>query len=287
MLMTNSRWQDKHRDPERVSKAAFSSEQRSQSIFPCPVGSDANVLDGIPAVLLVGGLGTRLRSVVPSLPKPLAAVGSRPFLELLVRQTRSQGIRRLVMCTGHLADQVEQEFGDGERWQIAIEYSREDRPLGTAGAIKLAHKHLTDVSKFLVMNGDSFLEINLSNLLQFHCQHDGLVSMAVVNVENSERYGTVSCNSEGRVTGFREKTDSSGPALVNAGIYVFSHRVLDYLPEASSSLERDVFPLLLTRGVYAQKQHGIFIDIGTPEDYARAQVLSGHLAKAAVSQVCS
>ena len=91
-----------------------------------------------PAFLLVGGLGTRLQSVLSSTPKPLARVGKMPFLELLVLQLRSQGIRRIVMCTGHLASQIEQEFGDGKKWGVAIDYSQESQPLGTAGAVKLA-----------------------------------------------------------------------------------------------------------------------------------------------------
>src|SRR5271170_951008 len=102
----------------------------------------------VPAVLLVGGMGTRLRSVVPSTPKPLAAVGVKPFLELLVGQLRNQGIRRLIMCTGHLADQIENKFGDGSAWDVTIRYSREPQPLGTGGAIRLAQDHLTEESTF-------------------------------------------------------------------------------------------------------------------------------------------
>src|SRR2546425_1050724 len=106
----------------------------------------------VTAVLLVGGTGTRLRSVVPSTPKPLASVGGQSFLELLVRQLRHQGIRRLVMCSGYLADQIENKFGDGSAWDLTIEYSREEQPSGTAGAVKLAQHHLVEASDFLVMN---------------------------------------------------------------------------------------------------------------------------------------
>ncbi len=113
-----------------------------------------------PALLLVGGLGTRLRSAVPSVPKPLASVGKKSFLELLIRQLKHQGIRRLILCTGYLADQVENEFGDGRALDLEISYSKELEPLGTAGAVKLAQSHLGNVSEFLVMNGDSFLEID-------------------------------------------------------------------------------------------------------------------------------
>ncbi len=226
------------------------------------------------AILLVGGLGTRLRSVVPSTPKVLASIGERSFLELLVRRLRSQGISDLVMCTGYLADQIESKFGDGRAWDVSIEYSNEEMPLGTAGAVKLAKRFLAHTPEFLVLNGDSFLEVNFQSLMAFHQQHDGaVVTMAVLRVENASRYGTVHLDASGRVTGFAEKTGSEIPGIVNGGIYVFNHSVLQHIPEGPASLERDVFPRLIDQGVYAQEQDGMFIDIGTPQDYARAQQL--------------
>jgi NDP-sugar pyrophosphorylase family protein len=233
------------------------------------------------AVLLVGGFGTRLRSVVPSTPKPLAAVGGKSFLELLVRQLRNQGITNLVMCTGYLGDQVRSEFGDGRSWGVAIEYSQEMGPLGTAGAVKLAQACLRDVPEFLVMNGDSFLEIDLDQLTRFHRGRGGLASMAVLQVDNAARYGTVKMEAQGRVIGFSEKTGCEGSGVVNGGVYVFNRAVLEYIPEGPASLERDVFPRILQCGVYALKQQGMFIDIGTPEDYALAQQLHGRLYESA------
>lgn len=238
----------------------------------------------ITAVLLVGGMGTRLRSAVPSTPKPLASVGGQSFLELLVRQLRHQGIRRLVMCSGYLADQIENKFGDGSAWDLTIEYSREEQPLGTAGAVKLAQHHLAEASDFLVMNGDSFLEIAFGQLIQFHRGWKGLVSMAVVPVEDAGRYGTVRVDSCHRVVGFTEKTGAAGPGLINAGVYVFDRTLLEHIPEGPASLERDVFPSVLDRGIYALERRGMFIDIGTPEDYARAQALCEQLSAAASSR---
>jgi len=235
----------------------------------------------VKAVLLVGGLGTRLRSVVPSAPKVLASVGKRSFLQLLVSQLRAQGIRRLVMCTGYLAEQIENEFGNGQAWDVAIEYSREDQPLGTAGAVKLAVRYLQDDPQFLVMNGDSFLEIDFHNFMEFHQSHDAIVTMAVVRVGNTNRYGTVNVDAKGRVTGFAEKTGRDVPGLINGGVYVFNRAILQCIPRHPSSLEKDVFPRLLDQGVYAQEQHGMFIDIGTPADYARAQGLCDSLEDAA------
>jgi NDP-sugar pyrophosphorylase family protein len=242
------------------------------------------MMQDIKAVLLVGGLGTRLRSVVPSAPKPMATVGDRPFLELLVRQLQCQGIRRLVMCTGYLAEQIEHEFGAGHGLDVEIEYSKEPAPLGTAGAVKLAQHYLQESSDFLVLNGDSFLEVDFQQLLRFHRGHGGLVSMAVVPVGNAQRYGTVQVDPGGRVKGFAEKTGSSNPGLVNAGVYLFKQAIFQHIPDGPASLERDVFPGILGQGVFALEQSGMFIDIGTPEDYARAQVICTRLCDAALQK---
>jgi NDP-sugar pyrophosphorylase family protein len=247
--------------------------------------SEMNLLD-IPAILLVGGMGTRLRSVVPTAPKPLAAVGGAAFLELLVRQLRCQGIRQLVMCTGYRAEQIEEEFGDGHAWDVQIRYSKELEPLGTAGAVKLAAPYVRDASEFVVMNGDSFLDLDFGRLVRFHRSHGGIATVAVFRVEDTNRYGTVQTDAGSRVTAFLEKTGSAAPGLVNAGIYVFDASILEHIPEGPASLERDVFPKVLDRAVYAFEQRGVFIDIGTPEDYARAQLLSDRLYSAAGNGRC-
>jgi mannose-1-phosphate guanylyltransferase len=247
-------------------------------------GTDGHLYAGVSdmtAVLLVGGRGERLRSVLPSTPKPLASLGSGSFLELLVRQLRHQEIRHLVMCTGYLAQQIEREFDDGHELDVTIQYSRERQPLGTAGAVRLALRYLKGVRDFLVMNGDSFLEADFHQLIQFHRGHGGLISMAVVPVQNAERYGTVEVDAKNRIIGFREKASRKVPGLVNAGVYVFSPAIFAHLPEEPASLERDVFPRVLDLGVYALEQQGMFIDIGTPEDYVRAQEVSERLYQAA------
>lgn len=233
------------------------------------------------AVLLVGGMGTRLKAVLGSTPKPLAVLGDAPFLELLVLQLRAQGIRHMVMCTGHLASQFAEQFGDGRKWDVAIEYSQEAQPLGTAGAVKLAERYIADASDFLVMNGDSFLEIDFPQLIRFHRSHGGLISMAVRRVPDAARYGTVEVDSENRIVGFAEKTGAKTPGLINGGIYVFNRAVLGHIPNGPASLEKDVFPRLLEERMYAIEQDGMFIDIGTPEDYERAQALRHSLREAA------
>lgn len=234
-------------------------------------------LDNFKAVLLVGGLGTRLRSVVPNAPKPMAAVGDRPFLELLIRQLAAQGIRRLILCTGYRAEDIEAQLGDGRTYGVSIEYSPEPKPLGTAGAVKFAERRLTNVPEFLVMNGDSFAQIDFQRLIAFHRESRGVATMAVIRTKNDKRYGTVQAGPNGHVNGFLEKAEADPNGLINAGIYVFNHSVLAHIPNEPCSLERDIFPKLLTHGVFALEQQGMFIDIGTPEDYARAQELCDRL----------
>ena len=238
-------------------------------------------MESTPALLLVGGLGTRLRPVLSSTPKPMAPIGDVPFLELLVLQLRSQGIRRMVMCTGFHAEQIEAQFGDGCRWNVAIEHSKETQPLGTAGAIKNAARFLAHASDFLVLNGDSFLEIDFRKLISFHRKHGGWASIAVRRVPDAARYGTVHVNEEGRIVRFSEKLGLPEPGLINGGVYVFNREVLETIPEGPASLEKDVLPGLLQRGAFALEQDGLFIDIGTPEDYARAQALHERLSQAA------
>lgn len=233
--------------------------------------------------LLVGGLGTRLRSALPNTAKVMAYVRDRPFLDLLFLQLRSQNFRKVVLCTGFRSEDVESRFGDGANWGLDIVYSRESSPLGTAGALRLAEPILRPVDYFVAMNGDSFMELDLRRLIACHHEFGGIATLAVTRQQDQTRYGTVLVDSKNRVTGFLEKTSGLSTGLVNAGIYVFSSRLFDFMPQGPSSLEKDVFPAALSHGVYALEQNGIFIDIGTPEDYAHAQKLGERLYQAATS----
>jgi NDP-sugar pyrophosphorylase family protein len=269
----------------RGAELAAADGSRTAMFLRAKTGTEGALLDermkNTKAVLLVGGLGTRLRSVLPSAPKPMARVGKRPFLELLVRQLRSQGIRRLVMCTGYLADEIARDFGDGGSFDVSIEYSKEDSPLGTAGAIRHAARLLDDLDQFFVANGDSFMEADFRQLLEAHREAGVLATLAVTRMRNQGRYGTVEVAENGLVRAFLEKTVSEETKLVNTGIYVFDRQLLSVIPEGPSSLEKDVFPALLPLGVRAVEQSGLFIDIGIPEDYARAQEMADVLYRAA------
>jgi len=142
---------------------------------------------------------------------------------------------------------------------------------------------VADGQDFVAMNGDSFVDVDFGALLDFHRVRKGLASLAVVRVPDTARYGTVKIDGDNRVAGFLEKTGANLPGVINAGVYVFNRGILENIPDGPASLEKDVFPKILARGVYAFEVDGMFIDIGTPEDYARAQTLFARLGHSAVA----
>ena len=221
------------------------------------------------AVILCGGLGTRLRSVTAGLPKALAPVRGRPFLHYLFDYLRAQGVGEIVLCTGYGAEQLEAVSGDGSQWGLSVRYSRELGPLGTAGAVKNAEA-LIDSTPFLVMNGDSIVPADLDRLGRIHEERGAKISMVLTAVADQARFGGVCVNSDGTITGFHEK-GLVGPGLINAGIYLIERSVLDEVPTATNvSIERDVFPRWIGRGLCGVITPGPFIDIGTPETYGDA-----------------
>jgi len=221
-------------------------------------------------LILAGGLGTRLRKIVTDKPKPMALIANRPFLEYLILQLKQYGFTDIVLCIGYLGEKVKEYFGDGDRWGVHISYSWEKELLGTGGAIKLAGK-LVKEENFLVMNGDSFLNVNLKKLIDYHLKQRALATMALAEVENPLRYGAVEINERGEIKSFVEKEQSSRSRLINGGIYVLNKKIFDYIPVGKVSLEKEVFPKLIGKRFYGMPTKGFFIDIGVPEDYKRLE----------------
>ena len=222
------------------------------------------------AVVLVGGQGTRLRPVVRDLPKPMAKVAGRPFLEWVLLALRSRGVRHAVLCTGYGAEAIESYFQDGASLDMGLSHSREHRPLGTAGAVRQALGKMQS-DRFLVLNGDSFCRFDLDRLLKTHLDRRALATLWVVDHEDCRRYGEVVLESDGGISGFAEKASKVRSGLINAGVYLLEREVVDAIPEGREvSLERQVFPRLIGNGLYGVIGHGPFLDIGTPEDYKRA-----------------
>jgi NDP-sugar pyrophosphorylase family protein len=219
--------------------------------------------------VLSGGLGTRLRPVISDRPKALAEIHGRPFLAYLLDQLSNAGSSRVVLCTGHFGEQIEQAFGKRYR-NLQISYSRETRPLGTGGALRLALPHLLS-DPVLVMNGDSFCDTDLTSFWDWHSIRHSQATMLLAKVPNTERYGSVKINADGAVTEFVEKKHG-GSGSINAGVYLLSLQVIDSMSEDTAvSLEHDIFPGLMSHGLYGYQEGGRFLDIGTPEDFAVAE----------------
>ena len=227
--------------------------------------------DALDAMILAGGKGTRLRSVVDDRPKPMAQVAGRPFVEWLLAMLYDQGTRRVVLCTGHLADHVEAYFGDGRRWNMELCYSRDPFPLGTGGAVRRGLDHVRG-DRFLVLTGDSYCRFDRGALLRTHMRTGAAATLWLVGADDCRRYGSVRIGPEGAVESFAEKSSDFGTGLVNAGIYLIERRAAETIPTGRAvSLENDVFPALIGRGLFAVVGESPFTDIGTPESYADAE----------------
>ena len=224
------------------------------------------------ALILAGGAGTRLRSVLgDNLNKPMAPIANKPFLEYLVMWLRKQDIGDIILCVGYKADLIQSYFGEGERWDVHLEYSRETEFLGTGGALKLA-EDLVHGNEFMVLNGDSFLDVDLGELARFHHEVSATATLALAQVDNAQRFGSVRLDDAHRIVGFAEKDNEARAGLINAGIYMLSREVLGMIPPRQvCSLEREVFPALIARNLCGLPFPGFFIDIGVPADYERLQ----------------
>jgi NDP-sugar pyrophosphorylase family protein len=227
--------------------------------------------DAVDAIILAGGLGTRLRPAVSDLPKPLAPVNGKPFLDYQLELARVGGIRSVVLAAGHLAHKIEQHYADHPPplpMKIVVELER----LGTGGGVCNALS-ATFSARVLVLNGDSIFSWRLPLMARALASLGPLksgVAMALVEVTDTSRFGNVEVEGD-LVIAFREKGASLVGGLINAGAYLFDRQVLEALPRAASSLEHDLFPkLALERRIAAAPHTSAFLDIGLPESYALA-----------------
>lgn len=222
-------------------------------------------------LILCGGLGKRLRAVLPDTPKPMADIAGKPFLQLLIEQTALFGFRRFVLCLGYKAEAIESFFSSA-KLSYDIEFSRETQPLGTAGALWNARGMIRN-DPFVVLNGDSFCGVDLPKMIEFHGVNCADVTMAVVPVGQAGEYGRVMIDPDGRVASFLEKDRQMTESWVNGGVYVCRRQFVDSLGRRMpSSLEQDIFPSLARAGaLFAYRAKGPLLDIGTPERYEHAR----------------
>lgn len=231
--------------------------------------SDRADLSACTALILVGGLGTRLRSVVSDRPKVLAEINGRPFLSYLLDQVAEAGLRHVILCTGYRADQVQGLLGD--RWQgLTLTYSQETAPLGTGGALRLALPQMRS-DTILALNGDSYCEADLTAFWDFHRQKQASATLLLTQASDTQRFGRVQIDHRDRIVNFEEKGNTTGPGLINAGLYLVSQAYLATIPaDQPVSLEKEIFPQWIDQGLYGYQARGKFIDIGTPETYSQA-----------------
>ena len=227
-------------------------------------------LSQITAVILAGGLGTRLRKIVSDRPKVMAEINGKPFLYYLLDQLAEAGIERVVISTGYMSQIIEETIGSLYR-NLHIEYSREEKPLGTAGALKLS-KQIVDSEYCLVMNGDSYTEFDVFSLFMFFKEKKASIVLLVKMVPDASRFGTIHINEQNEIIRFTEKGGTIDNGFINAGIYMMESSAFNKIPDREPcSLEYDFFPVMIGKGIYGSEANGKFIDIGTPKSYAQAE----------------
>jgi D-glycero-alpha-D-manno-heptose 1-phosphate guanylyltransferase len=229
----------------------------------------SQALSSVTAALLAGGLGTRLRSVVADQPKVLAKVRGRAFLSYLLEQLTTAGIKKVVLCTGYLGSQVQQEYGDfyGD---LHLLYSQEAMPLGTGGALRLALPFFQS-EHILVMNGDSFCTVDLEAFWNWYHSCGARAGMVLVKAADARRYGRVYALPDDQIQKFEEKSHEDGASWVNAGIYLMRSELVETIrSNAPVSLEHEVIPAWIGQGLYGYESDAHLLDIGTPESYLLA-----------------
>jgi D,D-heptose 1,7-bisphosphate phosphatase len=229
----------------------------------------------VDAIILAGGLGTRLREVTSDLPKVLAPVRGKPFLDIILHSLNAYGfIRRVVIAVGYMSEKIISHYGGEQPYRFEIAFSIERELLGTGGGIKRALK-LTSTSNVLVLNGDSYVETDLNQLCWDHKTKGADMTIVLKSVDDAGRFGMVSLDRDSRVVNFEEKKErSNGTALqgiVNAGVYLLDRSLFDGVEDGIPvSLERELFPAILGKKIYGHVSKGKFIDIGTPESFRMA-----------------
>ena len=223
----------------------------------------------ITTIILAGGLGTRIRELVSDRPKVLAEIKGKPFIFQLLNQLASLNVKEVIISTGYMADEVEKALGPNYNG-LKLQYSKEEKPLGTAGALRLASVRINS-PECLIMNGDSFVEFELDALCSFHIKKNAGITMLVKKIDDIKRFGVVELNSNNEIIRFIEKGSLVGKGFINAGVYLMESELINTIPlKMPCSLEYDFFPMKVSKSLFAHEVSGRFIDIGTHESFYEA-----------------
>jgi NDP-sugar pyrophosphorylase family protein len=236
-----------------------------------------NHVDNITALILAGGLGTRLSSVISDRPKVLAPVNGRPFLSFLLDQLVNAGFRDVVLCTCYKGEMIRVTFGNRYK-DLTVRYSQEPEPLGTGGALRYALP-MIETETVLAMNGDSYIDVDLSAYLKWYLKNEIKVALLLTKVPDTSRYGMVKVEKDKSVSAFEEKEKAKGAGWINAGVYLIKTSLLKSIPAGKPfSLEREFFPSL-GNGLFGYLCESELLDIGTPKSYARAEGFFSEIRK--------
>ena len=222
------------------------------------------------AIVLAGGLGTRLQAMLPDIPKCMAPVNGKPFLTYVLDYLINQDILKVILSVGFRKEHITNCFGNNYN-SITIEYAVENEPLGTGGAIKLAMNQVIGRNAF-VINGDTYFVPDLKQMQETHEKCSADITIAVKQISETGRYGTVIIGENGAITDFMEKDPKIGAGLINGGIYMINKNVMEGFKEKKFSLENDVFKKSCkSLKMQAFQTDSFFLDMGIPDDYAKAQ----------------
>jgi NDP-sugar pyrophosphorylase family protein len=231
------------------------------------------------AIILSGGLGTRLHPLTLNTPKPMLPINGVPHLEYQIRLLREHGITDIIFSTGYLHKQIEDYFGDGSKFGVRIQYKEDGEvQLGTAGAVKNCEDLITSES-FIILNGDILTNISLESLMRVHTNFKQPITLTMLQVIDATGFGLLDYDKRnGRIKAFIEKPDKPCSGAINAGIYMMNTDVLHSIPEGFSMLENTVFPRFaqanMLQGFMCVDDYAVWIDIGTHERYAQAQEIA-------------
>jgi len=233
------------------------------------------------AIIIAGGLGTRLRPITYNVPKPIVPLANKPFVIHQIELLKRFGINEVILNLHYLSDNIKSIFDDGKRLGVKVDYSIEKTPLGTAGAVKNAEEFF-DEGPMIVFNGDILTDMNLEKAIAFHKKKNAKVTLTLTEVEDPTPYGLVITDKDGRVLEFREKPawEQVTAHTINAGIYIVDPSIFKNVPKGKEfSFERQLYPMLLEQGerIYGYVTDAYWMDIGNPEKYLQAHhdILSG------------
>tara|TARA_B100000965_G_C19552842_1_gene740832 strand:- start:540 stop:1235 length:696 start_codon:yes stop_codon:yes gene_type:complete len=219
------------------------------------------------AIILAGGLGTRLKPYTLTMPKPLVPVGHTPILEIIIQQLVKYGFNHITITINHMADMIKDYFGDGSKWKIKIDYSLESKPLSTIGPLSL----ISDLPEyFLIMNGDVLTDLDYAKFYDFHINSGNIYTISSYQREQMNDYGVLYINNNNLLVDFKEKPKTI--LNVSMGVYMASKRLIDHIPNNKKYGFDDLMKDLIKKNekINVKKHNGYWLDIGRPDDYERA-----------------